>query len=380
VKLTCTRENLYQGLSIVSRISTKNVNLPILNNVLLQADEKGLTLSSTNLELAISCQIRSKVDQEGDYTVPSKLFFDYVNLLPNERVEMDLVDAALRVSCGSSKTKLKGIPSSEFPPIPPAQGNQTYSISVSEFQKALSEVLFAAATNESRPELAGVYLAFHHPGTGGGTLVLAATDSYRLAECISTVSSGSNEPKEVIVPQRTLAEVNRILSVFKDDVDASPTVEINVSDAQIVFRYGTVEVTSRVIEGKYPNYRQIIPTSTKTQAVINRAEFVQAIKTASLFSRQGLFDVRLMLSSTDGSVKLLATDSARGENEEEISAEITGDDNVITLNYRYLLDGVNAMKSEKIQLEVTDGASPCLLKAVGMPDERYQYVVMPIRQ
>ena len=380
MKLTCTRENLYQGLSIVSRISTKNVNLPILNNVLLQADEKGLTLSSTNLELAISCQIRSKVDQEGDYTVPSKLFFDYVNLLPNERVEMDLVDAALRVSCGSSKTKLKGIPSSELPPIPPAQGNQTYSISVSEFQKALSEVLFAAATNESRPELAGVYLAFHHPGTGGGTLVLAATDSYRLAECISTVSSGSNEPKEVIVPQRTLAEVNRILSVFKDDVDASPTVEINVSDAQIVFRYGTVEVTSRVIEGKYPNYRQIIPTSTKTQAVINRAEFVQAIKTASLFSRQGLFDVRLMLSSTDGSVKLLATDSARGENEEEISAEITGDDNVITLNYRYLLDGVNAMKSEKIQLEVTDGASPCLLKAVGMPDERYQYVVMPIRQ
>jgi DNA polymerase III subunit beta len=380
VKLSCTRENLYQGLSIVSRISTKNVNLPILNNVLFQADSGGLTLSSTNLELAISCHIRAKVDQEGDYTIPSKLFFDYVNLLPNERVDMDLIDAALRVSCGSSKTKLKGMPASEFPPIPPAQGNQTYSVSVSEFQKALGEILFAAATNESRPELAGIYLAFHHPGTGGGTLVVAATDSYRLGECIVTVSGGSDESMEVIVPQRTLSEVNRILSVFKDDVNASPSVEINVSESQIVFRYGTAEVTSRVIEGKYPNYRQIIPTATKTQAVIDRGEFVKAIKTASLFSRQGLYDVRLMLSSTDGSVRLLAVDSTRGENEEEIPAEVIGDDNVITLNYRYLLDGVNAMKGDKIQLEVTDGSSPCLLRPVGMPDERYQYVVMPIRQ
>ncbi len=380
MKLSATRENLHQGLAITSRVSTKNVNLPILNNVLLKADGGGLKLISTNLEIAITCHLRGKVEQPGEYTVPSKLFFDYVNLLPNERVDMDLIDGALAIRCAKSKTKIKGIPAAEFPLVPPVSGELKYSVSVNEFQQALSQVMFACATNESRPELSGALLSFNDEQAGEGKLVLAATDSYRLAEAEVTISGGSKEVKKVIVPQRTLSELARIFSVFKDDVEAPPAVDIDISDNQIVFRYGSVELTSRTIEGNYPDYRQIIPKDAATQVKVDRSELSQAIKTASLFSKNGLYDVELILDTKSGQVTLTATDTGRGENQASIDGAVIGDDNRITLNFRYLLDGVNAIKSSNVILKIIDGASPCVLEPEDMPGERYQYVVMPIRQ
>lgn len=380
MKLSVTRENLYQGLAITSRVSTKNVNLPILSNVLLQADAGGLKLISTNLEIAITCQIRGKVEQQGEYTVPSKLFFDYVSLLPNDRVDMDLLDDALAVSCAKSKTKIKGISAGEFPLVPPVSGEQSYSVSVSELQQTLSQTLFACATNESRPELSGVLLSFHDAVAGKGKLVLAATDSYRLAEATMSLTGGSDAPKRVIVPQRTLAELVRIFSVFKDDVEAPPAVEIDITDNQIVFRYGSVALTSRTIEGNYPDYRQIIPTTSKTQFKIDKADLVQAIKAASLFSKTGLYDVELSIDPDNGNVTLLSTDSTRGENQAVVDATVIGDTNRITLNFRYLLDGVGAMRGTVITMKVIDAGSPCILEPEEMPNEKYQYIVMPIRQ
>lgn len=380
VKLSCTRENLYQGLAITSRVSTKNVNLPILNNVLLRADGGGLKLISTNLEIAITCHIRGKVEQQGEFTVPSKLFFDYVNLLPNDRVDIDLLDGSLSVSCAKSKTKINGIPAAEFPLVPPVTGSVNYSVSVSELQKSLGQVLFATATNESRPELSGVLLSFHDESEGEGKLVLAATDSYRLAESVMTISGGSKEKKKIIIPQRTLSELVRIFSVFKDDAEAPPNVEIDLSDNQIVFKYGSVELTSRIIEGNYPDYRQIIPSSTKTELIVNRSELSQSVKTASLFSKTGLFDVELILDSSSSQLTLSATDSTRGENQIVIDGAITGEQNRITLNYRYLLDGINAISSTNILIKVIDDANPCILNPEDMPDESYQYIIMPIRQ
>lgn len=380
MKFSCTRENLFQGLAITSHISTKNVNLPILNNVLLRADGGGLKLISTNLEIAITCHVRGKVDQPGEYTVPSKLIFDYVNLLPNEVADIDLLDDALSISCGKSKTKIKGIAATEFPLVPPVSGGVRYSVSVSEFKKALSRVLFATATNESRPELSGVFLSFNSEASGEGKMILAATDSYRLAEAVITLSGGSKEHKDVIVPQRTLSELNRIFSVFKDDVEASPSVEIELSDNQIVFRYGSVELTSRTIEGNYPDYRQIIPDKSSTKAVFDRSEFTQAVKTTSLFSKLGLFDVTIELDPTANNLELTSSDSARGENIITVDGELSGIENKIALNYRYLLEGVNAIGSPKIEMSVIDGANPCILTPKGMPDEEYKYIIMPIRQ
>lgn len=381
MKFSCTQENLYQGLAITSRVGQKQVNLPILENVLIQVTEGGIKLVATNLELAITCQIRGKIDQEGEYTVPSKLFNDFIALQPPERIDIDLLDDSLYITSANTKTRIKGMPANEFPLIPPIQNGVQYSFSVSELRQVLAKTLFAAATNESRPELAGVFFSFRDERTGADTCLVAATDSYRLSEVITSPSSGSEEAKTVIVPQRALSELNRILGLFKDDLEAPVTVDLIVAADQIAFRFGSVEIVSRVIAGSYPDYRQIIPTTHKTRAEIGRNELMQALKAASLFSQQGIYDVKMNVDAANQQVEISSASGARGENKIQLAAAITGDSCQVKLNYRYLLDGLQVIEGGKILLDLIDGAHPCVLRAVTeLPKEDFRYIVMPIRQ
>lgn len=378
MKWTATRENLYQGLAITSHIGTKATNLPILNNVLLKADAGGVKIVATNLEIAVSCLVRGKVDQPGEYTVPGKLFYDFVNLLPNDRVDIDLLDHALQVQSGGSKTKINGIPANEYPLIPPVTGGTSYKLNAAAFDAALSRLLFAVATNEARPELTGVNMMFSTID-GKRVLTMAATDSYRLAEQTMVVADAPEGEKRVIVPQRTLLEVRRILSVFRDSVDAPEDIVLELVESQIAFRFGNVELTSRVIEGKYPDYRQIVPKSVKTELTLERGPLLQAVKRTSLFSKNGLFDIRLEAKPGEKSLVLSATDAGRGENTMALSGEIVGPENNIVLNYRYLLDGLNALSTETVTLGIIDGFNPCVLKPGG-DDQNSLYIIMPIRQ
>jgi len=375
MKISVTRENLHQGLSIASHLTTKNVNLPILQNVLVKAEGGAIKFTTTNLEVAVNCTVRGKVDEPGEYTIPSKLFYDYVSLLPNETVSMETDGESMHVVCGSHKTRMNGLPSSEFPLVPGVAAARSFKIPVEDFKKALSRVLFAAATNESRPELTGACLKFTK-GDGEARLVLAATDSYRLSEVVIPLVSEVTDEYRVIVPSRTLAEVNRILSVFKDEVDSPSYVVMSASDNQIVFSYGSVELISRMIEGVYPDYTQIIPRQFRTEAVIDREDFIRAVKAASLFSRAGLFDVTLSLDA--GKLSVRATDASRGENTVQCAADLTGGPNTVTLNYRYLLDGLGSMDAEKVLFQMIDAGNPCVVTPHGTPG--FLYIVMPIRQ
>jgi DNA polymerase III subunit beta len=377
VKLSCTRENLYQGLSITSHTGGKNANLPILSNILLRADIGGLKLTATNLELTITCTIRGKVDQPGEYTLPAKLFSDYVALLPNERVDLDLLDHAISVVCEKTKTKINGLPANEFPLIPPVTGGVRFSVTASVFDAALGSVLFAVATNEARQALTGVFM--HFDGLND-QLVLAATDSYRLAEKIIPLRERVEGERKTIVPSRTLAELRRILSVLRDNAEAPEAVDIELTESQIVFRYGTVELSSRTVEGVYPDYRQIIPKSASTEVVVSKGAFAQAIKRTSLFSKVGLFDVKLDINPVEKMVTLSAADVGRGENLVSIEGEITGMPNTAVLNFRYLLDGVNAMASDRVVLKFIDAMNPCVVTPENRPEDKYLYIVMPIRQ
>lgn len=379
MKLSCTRENLHQGLAITSHIGTKTVNLPILNNVLLKADAGGVKIVATNLEIAVSCLVRGKVDQPGEYTVPAKLFYDYVNLLPNDRVDLDLLDHTLAVVCGSSKTKINGMPANEYPLIPPVSGGVTFAVPVADFDRALGQVLFAVAMNEARPELTGVSMAFT-VSEGARIVTMAATDSYRLGERVVHVANGSEDDRRIIVPARTLAEVRRIVSVLKDSVDAPEQIDIEVAESQIAFRYGNAELTSRTLEGKYPDYQQIIPKTANSEVVVNRSALAQAVKRASLFSKAGLFDVRLEAKPEEKALVLSATDAGRGENTVGVEAEIVGPANAIVLNYRYLLDGLNAVSTDKVAVRIIDAFSPCVLQPYESSTEQYLYIIMPIRQ
>jgi DNA polymerase-3 subunit beta len=381
MKFSCTQENLRQGLSIVSHIANKSVNLPILENVLIRTEEGGLKLMTTNLEMAVTCNIRGKVETKGEFTVPSKLFSDYVGLLPKDRVDSEMVDNSLSVSCGSFQTRLNGINASEFPLIPSVESDMKFQVKVNALRKAISQVLFAVASNESRPEISGVLFKFT-PQNGALKLVLAATDSYRLAEksvdIIKEDGSDIEESISIIVPARAVSEMVRILGVFRDAVDNPETVELVISDNQILFSYNQVELTSRTIEGRYPDYRQLIPSSFETEISVPKEDILRAVKATSLFSRAGLNDINLKFSAGTP-VKITANNPQTGEHSAELDGETTGKENNITVNFKYFIDGVNNIETDDVMIQMIDGVSPCLLRPTG-DETDYLYIVMPIRQ
>lgn len=371
MKLSCTQENLHQGLSVVGRLPTKTLNLPILKNILLRAEEKIFTLAATNLEMAIITTIRGKVETSGEFTVPAKLFCDYAGLLPHERVDVELSGTTLDVKCGTYQTKMRGIPSTEFPLIPKVEPKQEFSLEIEAFRTALSQVLFAAANHESRPELCGVYCLF-----ADKSLTMAATDSFRLAERSLPLKEAVAASVSVIIPARTMAEVSRILGVLKDEIETDEKLIIGLADGQAVFKTSGTEIISRVVEGQYPDYRQIIPTQTRSEIVLTKESLLQAVKNASLFSRSGLYDVTLQ--ATPNGLVITSGDQQTGENSITLEAELQGDPNRLTVNHKFLVDGVSSMESDTIRLKVIDGANPILVIPEGV--QGHLYIVMPIKQ
>lgn len=382
MKLSCTQENLNRGLLISSHIASKNVNLPILNNVLFKAEGGVITLIATNLEIGIKCEVRGKIENEGAIALPAKLFADYVGSLPNDKIDLDLVDQTLEIKCKNYETRLRGAATNEFPLIPEVEKTAAYSMDAGKFREAVNQVVFATSTNEIRPEISGILMRFDGAGM---KVVIAATDSYRLAEKTLGLAGKENEnSRDVIVPARTMQEVLRILSVFRDseDPDASNLVKIYLAENQIMFSLNGVDLVSRVIDGQYPDYKQIIPASHETRANFNRNELIRVVKTASLFAKPGIFDVTFSLKPGKekmGELVLSSANSQFGENTVKLEAEIEGKENEITLNYRYLLDGLGAMESEEVALELMSADSPCLLRPKTEKSD-YLYIVMPIKK
>lgn len=381
MQLSSTQENFKQGLMTVSHIAGKNVNLPILNNILIEAKDGNIKLASTNLEIGITCKIRGKIEKEGTYTVDSKILTDYISLLPNKKVEINLEGSNLEVQCENYKTKIKGQTDEEYPLIPKIDKSNYYLIKTDEFRKALSQVVFAVSTNEARLELSGVLFNFLN-----NKLVLAATDSYRLAEKETeakyVVESEDEKCEEIktIVPAKTIQEIIRILSGLKEfgGKEKIDEIKIYISENQILFKIDSIELTSRLIEGQYPDYKQIIPTNPKTKSIINRSEIVRAIKASSLFSKTGINDVSLDLPEGKNKLVITSESGQTGESVIELESSIQGADNGVMVNYRYLLDGLNNIDSENIKIEVIDNNTPCILKAEKEND--YLYIIMPIKQ
>lgn len=375
MKFSSLQENLKQGLYIVGHLTSKGQNLPILNNVLIEVSQGNIRLTSTNLEIGINCLIRGKVEQEGSFTVDAKIISDYINLLPNQKVDIELVNNSLVVSCDSYNTKIKGQSAEEYPLLPTIDRGSFCRLGVIELKQALNQVAFAASTNETRPELTGVLFNF----VNNQELVLAATDSYRLAERKVTLKESNVEPGSVIIPAKTIQEVIRIASVNKESLQGEVgEVELYVLDNQVLFVLGNTEVVSRVIEGQYPDYKQIIPTNPKTKAVIEQEQLVRAVKASALFAKTGINDINLDFPKNKSVLVVSSASGQTGENVAEVAGEVEGEDNFVVVNYRYLLDGLNSLGSDQAYLEVVDGNTPCLLRPSNNPD--YFYILMPIKQ
>ena len=365
-----------KGLSIVGHITTKNINLPILNNVLIKADSSGVELVRTNLEIGIVHRLRGKVEEEGGFTVDSKTISEYVNFLAGDNVEVSENAEELKIECDNYKTKIKGENAREFPLIPTLSGENFCVCDIEELKRALSRVIFAVSTNENRVELSGVLFSFF-----GSRLVLASTDSYRLAEkeIIIDWQGAPIEDQKFIVPAKTIQEFLRMISNFSDSDSSEENVKqvkIFISDNQIMFSVDSTDLVSRLINGNFPDYRQIVPEKFNTSVILNRVEFLRAVKAASIFSKSGINDVGLDFKN--GKLVVYSSSGQSGESRIELSCRQNGSDNEITVNFRYLLDGLNNISDEEINLKVISDNSPCMLSPV--KEENYFYIVMPIRQ
>lgn len=371
MKFICTKENLLGGITSVAPITGKHAHLPILNNILIHASPTQITLTGTNLEATLNAVVRGKIEQEGDFTIPARTFADYVALLPQEtNVECEVVGSELVVRASRQKAKIKGSPATEFPATPHTEGGDELALPTDRLKRALQRVLLSVSHSEVRPELQGVLLFIDVQDPMRVTL--ASTDSYRLTEVRVDLLAPHETPVRVIIPQRAAQELCRLLSA------APQTITLSVQEGQIVCRVGDVTLTSRLIDGNYPDYRQIIPKEWRTEIKMATQETLSAIRAAALFATQGVNAVLLHANPSVETLSVTSASSQAGEQSSEIGVEGGGEENTVTLNHRFLLDGLAAVDEDRVELKIVNGESPCLMK----PEKTDEYlcIIMPIRQ
>jgi len=373
MKLSCRQEDLRQGLEIVSRAVATRATLPITQNVLIATEESRLRLSATNLEIALSCWLNAEIEEEGAITIPARLLTQFVDSLPNERVEFSLLPGktGLHLRCARFEARINGLDAADFPPIPKLTEGMAIEVDPEALRLAINQVVFAAATEDTRPVLTGVHCEFE-----GDTLTLAAADGFRLAVHRLSLSSPVESKVAVIIPARALSELSRLLT----DQEEPVKLMVNPERGQCLFSLTDVEMVSQLIQGTFPNYSQLIPSSYTTRVVVNRSEFLKATRTVAIFARDGGGIVRLVITPgeelTPGKVTLSARSEEVGENVGEVDAVVTGEPIKIAFNSKYLLDVLNVIKEEQIALDTTSSTSPGVIRPVGT--ENYIHVVMPM--
>src|SRR5918999_2537274 len=267
MNVSVMQENRARGLGLVSRAVSTRAPLPVLANVLVKTESSGLKLTATNLEIGINSWVPGKVAEEGEITVPARLLTDLVTSLPNQRIELVLSakDRTLKLTCGSNRASIKGIDADEFPVVAAIGDSPATSVDARVLREALGEVIFAAASDESRPILTGVLTRL-----AGDTMTLAAADNYRIAVRTVTLDKPVQPELSIVVPARSYAELMRVLP----DAEAPIEITITPNRSQILFHVEGVDLVSRLIEGQFPNYEPVIPTSHSSRAVVDRESFL----------------------------------------------------------------------------------------------------------
>jgi DNA polymerase-3 subunit beta len=373
MKLSCLQENLNRGLGVVGRAVATRTTLPITNNVLMATDGGRLKLVATNLEMAISCWIGAKIEEEGATTVPARLLTEFVSSLPNDTIAVSLSPQTktLGLKCARFEARISGIDAKEFPPIPGVDEGIATKVEVESLRQGINQVVFAAATEESRPVLTGVCAQFD-----GDSLTLAAADGFRLAVYKLPITGAVSQKTEVIIPARTLSELNRLMA----DQEEAVEITLNPNKSQVLFRLKSIELVSQLVQGTFPNYTQLIPQSYNTRVIVDVAEFLRATRTASIFARDGSGIVRLVITPGGELAPAKLTVSARseeiGDDVGEIDATVEGDEAKIAFNGKYLTDVLSVLHETQVALETTNPSSPGLIRPVGT--DNYIHVIMPM--
>lgn len=365
MKVSVTQENLSKALTIVGRVASSKTQLPILSNILLRTDGTRLLIAATNLEIATTQLIGAKVAAPGAITIPAKLVVEFVSSLPKGTVELEVKESHLRISSGSYSSTIHGVIADEFPELPTIDESASvhYMINTTDFKQAVSQTIITSGSDNTRPVLTGV---FWH--SFEGFLYLAATDGYRLSErkLIETKSEIA-----AIIPTSNLQEVLRTLT---DDVNE---IDVLFDETQVRFRIGESEVTSRLIDGNYPDYRQLIPAKSETEITVSTDEFTRITKIAGLFARESGGSITITADKEKQSFAIHSIASEIGENTSHSDAEITHDGQV-TLNSRYLSEALSVIDGDTVIFRFSGKLSPCVL-TTKTKDVTYKHIIMPLK-
>ncbi len=374
MELDILKENLAHGLSIVSRAVASRAANPILEHVLLSTEENALRLAATDLELAITCVVEARqVRAHGSAAVQAKRFADFIGTVMEQELHLayDPEAALLRVQTSATQARFKSMDPDEFPPLPVPDMQDGVEMDPETLRDVIEQVVFAAAKEEARPVLTGVSLRVRD-----GEMRFAATDGFRLA--VRRVATEAQLPAwDVILPARTLRELDRILA----RTEAPVRMTLLEDRRQMAFRSGPVDVLSQLIEGKYPDYDPLIPTSYNTRIVVSRDLFLNACKQAQLFTRERFNEaVRLEVEpGTDapGVLRVTAQDEELGDTTITLPAVVEGQEMVIGFNVRFLREALEAMPTADVAMELIAPASPAVLRPIGQDD--YLHIIMPMQ-
>ncbi|MCX6762867.1 MAG: DNA polymerase III subunit beta [Candidatus Moranbacteria bacterium] len=381
MKALCTTENLKRGILIAEKIIGKNLTLPILSNILLEAEKGGLKVSATNLEIGLVTKIRAKIEKEGRIAVPGRIIGGILAQLGDGiQITLEEKNSILKMIYNGNSAAIKGMDAKDFPIIPKPESKFLFEISAAELQKKAGNILTTAATSDTRQELTGVHFEL-----GEMKITLAATDSFRLSEAIIKLDKTKTtedykkylaKNSAVIVPARTLSEVIRTVSMEDD------SVKVYLAENQIFFETADVLFVSRLIDGKYPEYKQVVPKEFSLNIIAKKEDLLKAARLAGVFSDSKSREVRLKIDGGKGKITVFAESVESGEGSWSVDCQTDAKDNLeVAFNNRFLLDGLSSILTEEIYIGANDAFGPVMLREVtaGKPQLDYFHIIMPIR-
>ena len=371
MKLSLLQENLNLALTNVSRFVSSKNQLPILGNILISTDQGRLKLSATNLELSINYWIGAKIEQEGSITVPSKEITEYISYLSAGKLDLFLnqENSFLTISSDKTESKFTTAPSTDFPEFPKVDNNSLFEIDLSIFSQSISQIAFSAALDDTRPVLTSILCQFSQDN-----LTLVATDGFRLSfkkiKLDQEIKLKDNQPITVLVPARSLIEVTKLAKN-----NQKIKIGLTSDNHQIVFILDDIELSSRLIEGEFPNYEKLIPDSYTTKVFINRDELLQSVKIASVFAKESANVVKVNIKNNN--LELSANAPQIGQNKVNLETKTEGENLEIAFNFKFLTDFLLVCKSSEILIELNESLTPVFFH--DQSDSSFTHIIMPVR-
>ena len=379
MRVSVLQENLAKGLAIVGRAVATRSTLPVLSNILLETDQAQLKLSAMNMEIGINCWVGAMIEDEGAITIPARLLSDFVNSLPKERIDItvDVRTQTAHLVCGRYEANLKGIDASEFPIIPTHRrdtGLPVIELPPHKFRRMIEQVAFAAATDESRPTLTGVFTRFD-----GERLTMVATDGFRLAVRTTSLEEPAPASFGVIIPSRALSELSRIIGSLELSEDDGLEMTVTEARNQVMFHLPGVDLVSQLIEATFPDYNRIMPTSYNTRVIVDTAEMLKAMRVSQLFARDSGNIVRMNIIPGDpGKMVLTATSPEMGDNEVEVDARVEGEAVQAAFNGKFMIDVLQVIDTPEVIFDLISASRPGVFRPVGAGEEIYTHLIMPM--